>query len=206
MARLQVVLDPLESDEEGVSLRTRELTREQYRALCHANPDLRIERLATGEVIIIPPAHSRTGHQNLQITSQLNSWAIKDGRGVAFDSSAGFDLPNGANRAPDAAWVLKSRILTLSEEERAEFLPLCPDFVLELRSRSDRLRDLQEKMQEYIENGARLAWLIDPIAGQALINRPGAVVEELKEPAVLIGDPELPGFRLDLTGVWKPGF
>src|SRR5687768_16040516 len=132
-----------------------------------------MERLASGHVIIMPPAHSRSGRRNIRIATQLDVWALRDGTGIAFDSSTGFDLANGATRSPDAAWVLRSRIAALSPEEQEEFLPLSPDFVVELRSRSDRLQDLQEKMREYIDNGTRLGWLIDPKDRRAYIFRPG---------------------------------
>lgn len=205
MARVQVVLDPPELEEDGLRLRSRCLTREQYRAFCRANPDLRIERLASGEVVIMPPAHSRSGAENAELLFQLKRRAAVDGQGVAFDSSAGFDLPDGSNRSPDVAWVLKSRIEALSQEEREEYLPLSPDFVIELRSRSDRLSDLKNKMQEYIDNGTKLGWLIDPSVRQVHIFRPGSAVETLANPGTLSGDPELPGFQLDLTPVWNPG-
>jgi Uma2 family endonuclease len=205
MARLEVVLEPPELAEDGLKLRRRCLTREQYQAFCQANPDLRIERLASGEVVIMAPAHSRTGFQNIRIATQLDNWAIKNGQGFAFDSSTGFDLPNGANRAPDASWVLKSRIDALNPEDRKGYLPLSPDFVVELRSSSDRLADLQDKVQEYIDNGTRLGWLIDPLTRQVLVYRPGAGVQTLADPATVSGDPELPGFQLDLTPVWNPG-
>lgn len=206
MARLQVVMDPLETDEESVSLRTPPLTREQYRAFCEANPDLRIERLSTGEVIIMPPAHSRSAALNAEIVHQLKAWAKVDGRGISFDSSAGFDLPNGSNRGPDAAWVSKARLTALLPEERDGYLPLSPDFVVEVRSRSDRLRDLRAKLQEYIDNGTELGWLIDPLQRKVYIYRPGVDTGELANPATISGDPELPGFQLDLAGVWDPGF
>lgn len=119
----------------------------------------------------MPPAHSRTGYQNAELSRQLAEWTIRDGRGVAFDSSAGFDLPNGANRSPDCSWVLKSRIQSLTEDQRADYLPLCPDFVIELRSKSDRLATLQDKMIEFIENGARLAWLVDPLTRSVHVYR-----------------------------------
>jgi Uma2 family endonuclease len=205
MARVNVVLDPPQLEGGGLTLGTRRLTREEYRAFCRANPELRIERLASGEVIIMPPAHSRSGAQNAEITFQLRRWAATDGNGIAFDSSTGFDLPDGSNRSPDAAWILKSRIEALSAEEKDEYLPLCPDFVVELRSKTDRLPKLQEKMQEYIDNGARLGWLIDSLKRIVYVYRPGANVEKLVNPETLSADPELPGFRLDLNDVWNPG-
>ncbi len=180
------------------------ITREQYSEICRTNPDLRIERTAEGEVIIMPPAHSRSGEQNVKLTTRLCNWAEQDDTGVAYDSSTGFDLPNGANRSPDASWVLKSRLERLTPEERAQYLPLCPDFVIELRSKTDRKSVLHAKMREYIENGARLGWLIDPIDREAFIYRPESAVEHLLQPATLSGDPVLPGFILDLAVIWNP--
>ena len=205
MSRLQVDLEPLETEQESLSFLPRSLTREQYLAFCAANPNLRIERLASGEIVIMAPAHSRTGIQNAAITSELRDWAKRDGRGLVFDSSAGFDLPSGANYSPDASWVLKSRIAALSDTQKQDFLPLCPDLVVELRSKSDRLATLKAKMREYVDNGARLGWLIDPLTRTVYVYRPGVAEEELKNPQELSGDPELPGFRLDLNPVWEPG-
>lgn len=204
MARLEVFLEPPEPEQGGLTLRQFALTREQYAAFCAANRDLRIERLATGEVIIMPPAHSRTGFQNVRIVSQLDVWAMRDGGGYAFDSSTGFDLPNGANRAPDAAWVLKSRLHALSPDDKEGFFPLSPDFIVELRPRSDRLAEVKARMEEYLENGTRLGWLIDPFERKLHVYRPGAAVETLDEPLSVSGDPELPGFRLDLQDIWNP--
>jgi len=203
--RLNVVIDPLPTAEDDfVFFKTRSMTRESYLAFVQANPDLRIERKANGEVIVMPPAHSRTGFQNIRIASQVDAWAPLDGTGVAFDSSAGFDLPNGANRAPAAAWVLKSRIAPLTPEERDGYLPLCPDFIIALRSKTDRLSDLHEKMQEYIDNSARLGWLIDPISFQVFIYRPGIAPETLMRPETLFGNPVPSGFTLDLRAIWRP--
>ena len=138
----------------------------------------------------------------------MTIWAEGDGRGVAFDSNAGFTLPNGAIRAPDASWVLISRLTGLSDEEKHSFAPICPDFVIELRSTSDTLRGVQGKMEEYMENGARLGWLIDPLdpLRRVYVYRPGAEVEILERPETLSGEPELPGFTLDLKPVWEPAF
>ena len=205
MSRLQLDLESLEAEQKVLSLSARGLTRPQYLAFCAANRDLRIERLASGEIVILAPAHSRTGLQNSEISAQLRNWARVDARGLAFDSSAGFDLPSGANYGPDAAWVLKPRIAALREDQKEDFLPLCPDFVVELRSRSDRLTKLKNKMREYIENGARLGWLIDPLTRTVHVYRPGVPEQEMTNPTELSGDPELPGFRLDLKPVWEPG-
>jgi Uma2 family endonuclease len=183
-----------------------ELSDEQFFAFCRLNPDLRIERTAEGDVEIMSPAGGRTGNRNAGITAQLWTWALRDGTGAAFDAATGFILPNGAVRAPDAAWVHMSRLQGLTEEQKERFMPLCPDFAIELRSPSDRLRAAQAKMQEYIENGAAMGWLIDTANRRIYVYRPGTKVERQDEPATLSGDPELPGFVLDLKLVWEARF
>ena len=207
MARMQVSLDTIESGAQAWLLQPesgRRMTREEYRSFVDANPELRVEMTAQGEVIVMPPAHTRTGYQNGEIFRQVSNWALADGRGVAFDSSTGYDLPNGANRAPDVSWVLKSRIAELTPEERFDYYPLCPDFVIELRSKSDRLSTLQDKMREYLSIGARLGWLVDPKERTVHIYRADAPPEILTEPATISGDPELPGLIVDLAAVWNP--
>lgn len=181
---------------------TLNLTEDQFFELCQINDELRIERNAAGELLIMPPAGGGTSHRNADITGQLWAWATRDGTGVVFDSSAGYRLPNGAVRSPDASWVVRERWDRASAEQREKFAPLCPDFVVELRSPSDRLRDLQAKMAEYIANGARLAWLVDPIRRRIEVYRPGAPVEQLHRPDSVAGDPVLPGFVLDLRPIW----
>ena len=173
--------------------------------LSSLNDALRLERNAQGELEILPPTHGATGSKNFRINVDFGIWARADGSGVGFDSSTGFDLPNGSNRSPDLSWVLKSRLAELTEEEKRGFLPVCPDFVIELRSSSDRLRGLQRKMEEYIANGTRLGWLIDSIdrRRRVYVYRPGAEVEVLENPESLSGDPELPGFILDLQFIWE---
>ncbi len=157
-------------------------SRKLFNELVAANPDLRIERTADGEVIVMAPAHSRTAHLNARLTQHLLNWADRDGKGQGFDSSNGYNLPNGANRGPDASWVLNSRLDALTPEQRDGFLPLCPDFVIELRSKSDRLSTVKAKMREYIENGVKLGWLIDPLKRSVLIYRPGVEPEHLSAP------------------------
>ncbi len=179
-----------------------ELSDDQLLALSSLNRDLRIERNAEGELLLMPPAGGATGGRNAEITRQVGNWAKTDGTSTAFDSSTGFRLPNGAVRSPDAAWVLRPRLEAISPEEREKFLPLCPDFVIELRSFSDTLRDVQAKMEEYLTNGARLGWLIDPYSKHLYVYRPGAAVETLENPKRVFGDPLLPGFVLDLREVW----
>jgi Uma2 family endonuclease len=179
-----------------------ELTDDQFFELCQINRDLRIERTARGELVIMPPTGWKTGERNAEITLQLRTWAKQDGTGVVTDSSAGFKLPNGADRSPDAAWIRHERLVTLTPEQKEKFLPLCPDFVIELRSPTDSLTLLQSKMQEYLDNGAQLGWLIDPIQWRVYVYRPQLLVEILENPDTVSGDPVLPGFTLDLREIW----
>jgi Uma2 family endonuclease len=178
---------------------------------CRANEDLQIERTAKGEIIVMSLAGWESDARNAEITAQLRAWAKQEGSGVATGPTAGFDLPNGAMRAPDGAWVRRERLEALTPEQKKKFLPLCPDFVIELRSESDRLKDLREKMEEYIANGARLGWLIDPQTRQVHVYRPGAtpeappLVEVLDNPATVSGGAALPGFVLSLAEVWEAG-
>ena len=172
--------------------------------LCGLNPDLRLEINAQGQLELMPPAFSITGYWNAGITVDLGRWARMDGRGVAFGSSAGFTLPNRALRSPDASWILKSRLAELTDDQKRGFARICPDFVIELRSESDRLVTLQRKMEEYIANGARLGWLIDPRQRRVYVYRPHTPVEILNDPQSLSGEAELPGFALDLAPVWAP--
>jgi Uma2 family endonuclease len=180
------------------------LTDEQFFRLCQLNRDLRLERTAQGDLIVMPPTGWMTGDRNGEITMQLRRWVKRDGSGVATDSSAGFKLPNGAERSPDAAWVLRSRLAGVPLEEKEKFLPLCPDFVIELRPPSDDLAGLQAKMDEYIANGARLGWLIDPEETRVHVYRPGTAVEILDNVETLSGEPLLQGFTLDLREIWQP--
>jgi Uma2 family endonuclease len=179
-----------------------DLSEDQFFELCQLNRDLWIERNAKGELLIMPPAGWETGDRNMEIGRQLANWAKEDGTGVPTDSSAGFMLPNTAVRAPDAAWIRRSRLAQIPPEQRKKFLPACPDFVLELRSPTDSLPDLQAKMQEYLDNGAQLGWLIDPEPRHVYVYRPGGPVERLDNPDTISGDPVLPGFVLDLRAVW----
>ncbi|NJL55150.1 Uma2 family endonuclease [bacterium] len=179
-----------------------EMTVAEFYEFCQANRDLRIERSASGELIIMPPAFADTGNRNLKIAQQLANWADQDGTGEAFDSSSGFTLPNGATRSPDAAWIRLERWNALTEEEKASFAPICPDFVVELKSSSDTLSGLQAKMLEYLDNGAILGFLIDRKLCQVHIYRPNQEPEVLENPDVVGGDPELPGFQLQMARIW----
>ena len=169
---------------------------------CMRNQDLRIERSAEGEVIVMPPVGFETSYQNGEIAEQLGSWARTDGTGRTFDSNGTFILRNGAVRAPDASWVRKSRIAKLTKEQKQRFPPLCPDFVIELKSPTDRLKTLKAKMDEWMENGAELAWLIDPDRRTVTIYRQGREPEKLVDPAVVVGEGPVKGFRLELGDIW----
>jgi Uma2 family endonuclease len=174
------------------------LTDEALYRLCASNRELRIERTREGELIIMPPTGGEASRRNSLIVIELGTWNARSGDGVVFDSSGGFLLPDGAMRSPDAAWVTRERWERLSAEERRRFPPLCPDFVVELRSESDRLHPLQRKMEEWIENGCRLGWLIDPQEERAYVYRPGAAPREVPSTAELSGEEVLPGFTLRL--------
>jgi Uma2 family endonuclease len=176
---------------------------ELFLALCQENETLRIERNAEGDLVIMPPAGGETSNRNLRLAGKFDAWVEQDGTGEGFDSSGGFRLPNGAERSPDLAWVLRERLDTLTPEQTEKFIPLCPDFVLELRSPSDGLRALQEKMREYIENGARLGWLVDPQNRHVYIYRPDSPVQRLDDPATVCGDPVLPGFVIDAQSIFN---
>lgn len=178
------------------------ITDEQFYLLCQANPDLRIERSATGELIIMPPTGGDGDARSLSVGAQLWIWNEQSQLGIAFDSSTGFRLPNGADRSPDAAWVAKDRWDKLSPEQRRQFPPLCPDFVIEVRSASDDLKPIQNKMNEYITNGAKLGWLIDPSNRCIEVYEPDEEVEILYNPTYISADPILPKFRLNLSRVW----
>lgn len=179
-----------------------EMDDEHFYALCQNNPDMRLERNADGDVVIMPPTGGDTSRRNAEIIVQLGIWARRDGTGVLFDSSGGFRLPNGTVRAPDVAWVAKERLEGLSAEERRRFLPLCPDFVVELRSESDALYAVQKKMREYAACGARLGWLIDPSERRVEVYRRGQPVEVLIGLSAISGEPVLPKFALELAHVW----
>jgi Uma2 family endonuclease len=178
------------------------LTDEQFYQLCQDNETLRFERTARGELIIMPPAGGETSNRNGRLNQQLFNWTDADGTGIAFDSSGGFKLPLGADRSPDASWVKLERWNALTPEQKTKFAPLCPDFVVELLSPSDSLKDTQEKMKEYRDNGARLGWLINRKSRQVEIYRQGQDVEVLESPASLSGEDVLPGFVLNLEPIW----
>jgi Uma2 family endonuclease len=178
------------------------LTDEQFFQLCQNHRDYRFERTALGELIIMPPTGGETGKSNFELSVQLGIWNKQNNLGVAFDSSTAFKLPNGADRSPDASWVRKDRWDALTPKQREKFPPLCPDFVVELRSPSDSLKTLREKMQEYMDNQARLGWLLDRPNKRVEIYRQGRDVEILQSPTTLSGEDVLPGFVLDLSEIF----
>jgi len=173
----------------------------EFARLAAQYPELRMERTREGEIIIMPPAGSESGGRNADLTADVVIWNRKTKLGKVFDSSSGFTLPSGAERSPDTGWIEISRWEALTPEKRKGFAHICPDFVVELRSDTDRLSAVQKKMHEYRENGARLGWLIDPISRRVEIYRSGQEVEILDNPASLSGEDVLPGFVLDLTGI-----
>ncbi len=180
---------------------TLKLTDEQFYYLCLANRDLRLELTAQGDLIVMPPTGGGAGKRNSALNIELGLWNRASKLGFVFDSSTGFKLPNGATRSPDASWVSKERWESLTPQQQEQFPPLCPDFVVELRSPSDAISQLRDKMQEYLTNGCRLGWLIDPQTQQVEIYRPNQAVEILQSPTTLSGEDVLPGFALDLTQV-----
>jgi Uma2 family endonuclease len=180
---------------------TLKLTDEQFYYLCLANRDLRLELTAQGDLIVMPPTGGGAGKRNSALNIELGLWNRASKLGFVFDSSTGFKLPNGATRSPDASWVSKERWESLTPQQQEQFPPLCPDFVVELRSPSDAISQLRDKMQEYLTNGCRLGWLIDPQTQQVEIYRPNQAVEILQSPTTLSGEDVLPGFALDLTQI-----
>lgn len=178
------------------------MTDEQFFEFCQANRDVRIERNSQGEIIIMPPTGWETGDKNAEITAQLRNWTKKDGRGKSADSSAGYKMPNDAIVSPDASWILKERLEKISPAKRRKFLPLAPDFVIELRSESDSLTKLKDKMEEYISNGVSLGWLIDASERKVYVYRRNAEIETLENPTKISGEPLLQGFTLNLTEIW----
>jgi Uma2 family endonuclease len=171
---------------------------EQFLQLAKANAELRMERTAQGELTVMAPTGSEGGNRNAELSADLALWNRKACLGMVFDSSTGFRLPNGAIRSPDSAWIANARWQALIPEQRKGFAPICPDFVIELASETDDVEDLRIKMQEYLSNGCRLGWLIDPRLRQAEVYRPGQPVEILRSPQFLSGEEVLPGFILGL--------
>jgi Uma2 family endonuclease len=179
-----------------------ELSDEQFFQLCHDNSELRFERNSQGDITIMAPAGGETSARNADVNADLVLWNRRTKLGIVFDSSGGFKLPNGSDRSPDASWIAKERWEALTLEERSRFAPICPDFVMELMSPSDSLKTLQAKMQEYMDNGARLGWLINRRDREVEVYRIGQPKEVLKSPQSLTGEDILPDFVLDMTTIW----
>jgi Uma2 family endonuclease len=179
-----------------------ELTDEQFYQLCINNRDLRFERNAQGNIVIMTPVGDESSNRNGRLTQQLFNWSDIDGKGIAFDSSAGFKLVNGATRSPDASWISLDKWQIIPESEREKFSHICPDFVVELMSPSDSLKETQDKMEEYMENGSRLGWLINRKKRQVEIYRQAKDVEILNNPSNLSGEDILVGFVLNLERIW----
>lgn len=183
-------------------LASKRMSDAEFLRFCQRNEGYRIEMSKEGVLEIMPPTGGETGHYNAQLSRWLGNWTEQDGTGVDFDSSTTFKLPNGAKRSPDASWVQKGIWELLTEKERRGLPPVCPDFVIELRSPTDRLQPLKDKMEEYLKNGAALGWLIDPAERKVYIYCPSAPVECLDDPEILSGDPLLPGFQLPVARLW----
>ena len=181
---------------------TQSVTPKQFERLCRKYSDLRLELTSTGELIVMPPTGSETGRRNSNLTYQLEAWARRDGSGLCFSCSTLFALPNNARRSPDACWIRRERWECLSKREQEGFAPICPDFVVELRSKSDRVSQLCSKMDEYIANGSSLGWLIDPLTRRVHIYRHGQEPFILENPKTVSGDPLLPGFTLEMAELW----
>jgi len=178
------------------------MTDQEFTELCAEHPELNFEMTAEGELIVMAPTHSDTGACNSEVAWQLGNWARNDLRGTVCDSSTGFVLPNGARRSPDASWTFKTRIAELGANRRKSFWHLCPDFVIEVKSDTDRMSRLREKMLEYLTQGAQLGWLIDPEARSVEIYRPGGQVEKCADADTVSGEGPVSGFVLKLTPVW----
>lgn len=186
------------------TLTAQPMTDEEFSAFCAEHPDLNFEMTAEGEIIVMPPTYSDAGAGNSCVVARLFDWSIKDLRGVVCDSSTGFVLPNGARRSPDASWTLKSRVQELGAAKRKAFWHLCPDFVIEVKSESDRIKALRNKMRQYLEQGAQLGWLIDPATQKVEIYRADGDVTTLAGVDKIEGEGPVAGFVLDMTYVWDP--
>jgi Uma2 family endonuclease len=198
--------DPMVEAIEPIQIHTRpawKMNDDQFFEFCRLNGDLRIERNSEGDILIMTPEGMSSGRANSVLSYYFEEWSRRDGTGQVFGSSTGFTLPNGAVRSPDVAWVRNSVLKKVSENDWHRFTHLCPDFVLELRSKTDRLLTLQKKMTEYLQNGARLGWLLDPESRQVYVYKPKAKVKIFDDPKEIMGDPVLRGFRLDVPEIWS---
>jgi Uma2 family endonuclease len=201
MSTQQIVLNDLET-QVPLRLRTeRCMSDEEYFEFCAANSDLRIERTAAGEILITAPTGGETGYRNGELSAQLHSWAKKDGRGKAFDANTEFILPDRSALSPDASWIANSRLQKLTREQKRKFIPLCPDFVVELTSPSDRLPQVREKMKLWMANGAQFGWLIDADNRTVYIYRPNCDSEQVTGIEILRGEGPVAGFVLELADI-----
>lgn len=202
MAVLEAERKPVSKPQQAGVEEPEPYTSEEFTALAASYPDLRMELTREGELILMPPTFTETGNKNFKLIARFGIWSEANDLGNGYDSSTVFTLPNGAKRSPDLSWITKVRWEALDKEEQKEFALICPDFVAELRSKTDRLSAVQKKMREYMENGARLGWLIDPKSQRVEIYRPGQEVEILDNPISLSGEEVLPGFVLRLEGIF----
>jgi Uma2 family endonuclease len=180
-----------------------QMSGDEFFDFCQRNRDLRLECTSTGDLIVMTPTGGESGRRNMKLGAAVVFWNEAVGLGEVFDSSTGFDLPNGSKRSPDCAWVARDRWERLTQKQRDRFPPIAPDFVLELRSPSDSLSDLQAKMREYVECGVRLGWLIDPETRRVWIYQPDSQPVQLDNPATIEGGTILPGFVLNLATIWS---
>lgn len=202
---ISLLLAPLVATEPGFTLYLRpafELDDDQFFDFCQVNRDFQIERTQEGEIIIMAPTGGETSSRNAEVVRQLANWAKKDSTGISFDSSGGFRLSQWEMRAPDAAWIRRERYEALPPQDKKQFPPLCPDFVIELKSSTDRLKTLQTKMARWIESGAQLAWLIDPDTKRVHVYHANGAIDIVENADSLSGEPVLHGFVLDLTQIW----
>lgn len=199
----RVLFNPYESIEVDFGKFLKPMNDDEFFDFCQRNKGLRIEMEADGEIIFMPPTGSETGIKNFKLTTKFGNWVEKDGSGEGFDSSTGFVLPNGAKRSPDLSWISLEKWNAIPKAKRKKFAPVCPDFVVELRSETDSLSKLKDKMEEYIENGASLGWLIDAAKRKVYVYRPNAEVEVLENPNEISGEPLLKGFTLNLKEIWE---
>jgi Uma2 family endonuclease len=198
----KILFYPYETIEVDFGSLLKPISDDEFFDFCQRHKDLRIERESDGEIIIMHPTFSETGGKKFSLAVKFGIWVEKDAGGKGFDSSSGFTLPNGAVRSPDLSWIKLERWKALTEKQREKFAHVYPDFVVELRSESDSLLKLKAKMEEYIENGASLGWLIDPIECKVYVYRPEKEVETLENPAEVSGEPFLQGFKLNLKEIW----
>jgi Uma2 family endonuclease len=202
MARAPLTNERVSSGKVVLNVEKVGITEDQFLQLCRDNRDLRMELTAQKELIIMPPAGLNSSWRENMVCFRLTEWALKDGTGIVLGPSAGYRLPNGAIRGPDASWIRRERLAAFTHEELEKFGHLCPDFVAEVMSPSNTLSELKDKMAEYIANGAQLGWLIDPYEARVYVYRPGREVECLQSPVTISGDPALPGFIFNVSEIW----